>query len=44
MRQAQDVPAHLKTLINLIAIADDVFQDAELFWTDNAVRLRFITQ
>ncbi len=44
MRQLGQDPDHLKPLIDLITIADDVFQDAELFWADHAVRLRFITE
>ena len=36
-------PAHLENLIARSLLSDDVFQDAELFWIDERVRLRFLT-
>ena len=38
------VPDHLASLVRQITRGtDDLFQDAELFWKDDTVRLRFLT-
>lgn len=42
MVRIQDVPGYLATIVDQIqGGADDVFQEAELFWSDGSVRLRF---
>lgn len=44
MMQIQNIPSYLAGIVqNIRRGADDVFQEAELFWSDNTVRLRFVT-
>lgn len=43
MMQIQNIPSYLAGIVhNIRRGADDVFQETELFWSDNTVRLRFV--